>query len=95
MAYEGFLTQFVERGFKIKEVYHEGAALPKADFDRLSKTAAGIPANNCVCKSLGVGNGERVFAHPGRIPELYHAAIGTLKNTSVLCLPSRFTRAFL
>ena len=34
---------------------------------------------------LGVGKDERVFALAGRIPALYTAALGTLKNTSVFC----------
>ncbi len=37
-----------------------------------------------VLRELGVGPGERVFALTGRIPELYVAALGTLKNGSVL-----------
>ena len=32
---------------------------------------------------LGVGKGDRVFSVLGRVPELYIAALGTLKNTSV------------
>ena len=36
-------------------------------------------------KSLGVGKGERVFALAGRVPELYVAALGTLKAGSVFC----------
>jgi acetyl-CoA synthetase len=36
-------------------------------------------------RELGVGKGERVFALAGRIPELYVAALGTLKNGSVFC----------
>ncbi len=36
-------------------------------------------------QTLGVGKGERVFSLSGRIPELYFAALGTLKNTSVFC----------
>ena len=36
-------------------------------------------------QTLGVGKGERVFSLCGRIPELYFAALGTLKNTSVFC----------
>jgi acetyl-CoA synthetase len=35
--------------------------------------------------SLGIGRGDRVFALAGRIPELYVAALGTLKNRSVFC----------
>jgi len=36
-------------------------------------------------RDLGVGKGERVFALAGRIPELYVAALGALKNGSVFC----------
>jgi acetyl-CoA synthetase len=36
-----------------------------------------------VLSSLGVGKGDRVFALSGRLPELYIAALGTLKNASV------------
>ena len=35
-------------------------------------------------RSLGVGKGERVFLLAGRIPELYIAALGALKNGSVV-----------
>ena len=35
--------------------------------------------------TLGVGRGERVFVLAGRIPELYTAALGTLKHGSVFC----------
>lgn len=38
-----------------------------------------------VLKTLGVGKGDRVFALTGRIPSLYIAALGTLKNGSVIC----------
>ena len=36
-----------------------------------------------VLRALGVGKGDRVAALAGRIPELYVAALGTLKNRSV------------
>ena len=36
-----------------------------------------------VLKSLGIARGDRVFTYMGRHPELYIAAIGTLKNGSV------------
>jgi acetyl-CoA synthetase len=36
-------------------------------------------------QELGVGPGDRVFVLAGRIPELYIAALGTLKNGSVFC----------
>ncbi len=36
-------------------------------------------------QSLGVNKGDRVYALTGRIPELYIAALGTLKHRSVFC----------
>jgi acetyl-CoA synthetase len=36
-----------------------------------------------VLRNLGVDKGDRVFALSGRLPELYIAALGTLKNGSV------------
>ena len=36
-----------------------------------------------VLKQSGIGKGERVFSLLGRVPELYIAAFGTLKNGSV------------
>ncbi|MBL8052581.1 MAG: acetate--CoA ligase [Nitrospira sp.] len=38
-----------------------------------------------VLHRLGVSTGDRVFILAGRIPELYIAALGTLKNRSVFC----------
>ncbi len=38
-----------------------------------------------VLRSLGVATGDRVYTLTGRIPELYVAALGTLKNRSVFC----------
>jgi acetyl-CoA synthetase len=38
-----------------------------------------------VLRNFDVGKGERVFSLAGRIPELYFAALGTWKNTSVFC----------
>lgn len=38
-----------------------------------------------VLSSLGISKGERVFTLSTRLPELYIAALGTLKNRSVLC----------
>ena len=60
VACEEFLTELLERGFKIKDVFHEGVSLPKVDFDKLIKTATGVLATNHICKSLGI---DRVEAH--------------------------------
>ncbi|WP_054030658.1 acetate--CoA ligase [Desulfatitalea tepidiphila] len=38
-----------------------------------------------ILQALGTGKGDTVCALAGRIPELYVAALGTLKNTSVFC----------
>ena len=38
-----------------------------------------------VLRDLGIGKGARVFALAGRIPELYTAALGSLKNGAVFC----------
>src|SRR5512135_252503 len=37
-----------------------------------------------VLRSLGVGKGDRVFILAGRVPELYIAALGALKNGTVV-----------
>lgn len=38
-----------------------------------------------VLRGLGIGKGDAVFVLSRRIPELYFATIGTLKNVSVFC----------
>ncbi len=38
-----------------------------------------------VLRQIDIGKGERVFSLLGRVPDLYIAALGTLKNTSVFC----------
>jgi len=38
-----------------------------------------------VLRTLGVGKGERVFSLSARIPQLYFAVLGSLKNGSVFC----------
>ena len=38
-----------------------------------------------VLKSFGIGKGDTVSVLAGRIPDLYVAALGSLKNTSVFC----------
>jgi acetyl-CoA synthetase len=38
-----------------------------------------------ILQELGIGKGDTVCALVGRIPELYIAALGTFKNTSIFC----------
>ncbi|MEE4137432.1 MAG: acetate--CoA ligase [Desulforhopalus sp.] len=54
-------------------------SLTYAALQRQSNRFANLLAN------LGIGKGETVCTLAGRIPELYIAALGTLKNTSVFC----------
>jgi acetyl-CoA synthetase len=56
----------------------EAQDLTYADLDRMSNRFANV------LRALGIGAGDHVFALTGRIPELYAAALGTLKNGSVL-----------
>jgi acetyl-CoA synthetase len=49
------------------------------DLERLSNRFANV------LRGLGIGKGNRVFALAGRIPELYIAALGALKNGSAFC----------
>jgi hypothetical protein len=58
VACEEFLTELLERGFKITAVLHDGVALPKVDFDRMIKTAAGLLATKHICHSLGIDSTE-------------------------------------
>lgn len=50
-----------------------------AELRRLAARFAGVLAD------LGVERGERVFALTGRIPELYVAALGTMRHGAVFC----------
>jgi acetyl-CoA synthetase len=49
------------------------------DLKRLSSQFANVLSN------LGVKKGDFVFTHTGRIPQLYIAALGTLKKSAVFC----------
>jgi hypothetical protein len=51
---EEFVEELLEHGFKIQAIKHEGLNLPKADFDKLVKTAAGMLAAKHICASLEI-----------------------------------------
>jgi hypothetical protein len=55
---EEFLSELLERGITINSVSHEGVTLPKIDFDKMIKTAAGMLATRHICRSLGVDSVE-------------------------------------
>lgn len=55
---EAILSELLERGITIKNVSHEGVALPGVEFDRMIKTAAGMLATRHICRSLRVDSVE-------------------------------------
>jgi len=64
--------RFVDRGLELHDVSYTALRDQTA---RFANALAG----------LGVGRADRVFVLTGRIPELYVAALGALKNGSVFC----------
>lgn len=61
VACEEFVEELLERGFAIRAIKHEGLDLPKQDFDRIVKTAAGMLASKRICASLGLKTEEERF----------------------------------
>jgi hypothetical protein len=61
VACEEFVEELLERGFAIHAIKHEGLDLPKNEFDRVVKTAAGMLASKHVCASLGIKADEEKF----------------------------------
>lgn len=61
VACEEFLEELLERGYRIQAIRHEGLDLPKPDFDKMIKTAAGMMAAKAVCSSLGITREEEHF----------------------------------
>ena len=61
VACEEFVEELLERGFAICAIKHEGLELPKAEFDRLVKTAANMMASKRICASLGIKPEEERF----------------------------------
>ena len=60
VACEEFLADLLERRFQIISIHHQGIELPKAESDRMIKTAVGILAARHLCASLGI---DTVEAH--------------------------------
>lgn len=61
VACEEFVEELLERGFHIGSIKHEGLDLPKPEFDRIVKTAAGMLASRHICASLGIKAEEEKF----------------------------------
>ncbi len=61
VACEEFVEELLERRFTIRAIKHEGLDLPKSEFDRVVKTAAGMLAAKHVCASLGIKPEEEKY----------------------------------
>lgn len=61
VACEEFVEELLERGFAIRTIKHEGLDLPKPEFDRVVKTAAGMLASKRICASLGIKPEEEKY----------------------------------
>lgn len=56
-----FVEELLERKFPICAIKHDGLDLPKHEFDRIVKTAAGMLASSHICASLGIKAEEEKF----------------------------------
>lgn len=54
VACEEFVQELLERGMGIHAIRHEGADLPRPEFDRIVKVAASALAAKHVCTSLHI-----------------------------------------
>ena len=61
VACEEFVEELLERGFPIRVIKHEGLDLPRHEFDRLVKNAAGMLASKHICASLGIKPEEEKY----------------------------------
>lgn len=61
VACEEFLEELLDRGFSIQSIKHEGVELPRVDFDRMVKTAAGMLISKRLCSSLHIKPDEEKF----------------------------------
>jgi hypothetical protein len=51
---EQFIQDLLARGMGLHAIKHEGAELPRADFDRMVKIAAAEVASRLICTSLNI-----------------------------------------
>jgi hypothetical protein len=56
-----FLEELLERGYHIKAIRHEGLDLPRPEFDKMIKTAAGMLAAKSIRSSLGISTEEEHY----------------------------------
>lgn len=54
VACEEVISEMLERGYGIRAIRHEGVDMPRPEFDRIIKVAAGMLAARHICASLGI-----------------------------------------
>jgi len=58
VACQEFLEGLLERRCNILAIRHNGVGVPKSEFDKMVKTAAGMLAAQHICSSLGITTEE-------------------------------------
>ena len=61
VASEEFLSELLERGYRVKAIRHDGIELPRPTFDKMVKKAAGMMAARSVCGALGLSAEEEHY----------------------------------
>jgi hypothetical protein len=61
VAAEEFLVHLLEHGYRFHALRHEGVELPRAESDKMLKTAADVLASRHLCASLGIKPEEEHF----------------------------------
>lgn len=61
VACEAFVEELLERGLPIRAIKHEGVDLPRKEFDKIVKSAAGLLASRQICSSLGIKPDEEKY----------------------------------
>ena len=58
---ENFIQDLLARGMGLHAIKHEGADVPKAEFDRIVKVAASEVASKLICTTLNIKPDEERF----------------------------------
>lgn len=61
VACEEFLEGLLERNCRINSIRHDGMDVPRSEFDKMLKTAAGMMAARHLCSSLGISTEEEHY----------------------------------
>ena len=54
LACEAFVEEALDRGLSLREIRHQGVALPQSEFDRIVKVAARSLVAKRICACLGL-----------------------------------------